>query len=385
MTRCSSLCFASMFPPDMPTSRIRPDALSVDTDVRTYPIRFVHLAEVPAHLNNLGLHGPSVVLITDENVAAHYRSPLVHAFEKAGWTPHVVVVPPGESSKSMDQLEQLYDTLLPLELERSTPVCTLGGGVVGDLGGFAAATLLRGLPLVHLPTSLLAQVDSSIGGKTGVNHSVGKNLIGSFYQPHGVLVDPETLHTLPAREWINGMAEAIKHGLIADPALVDYTEQHLTAILGDHDLSATVPAVRTAMHIKAQIVAEDTREAGKRAWLNFGHTFAHAIEQVAGYGTVAHGEAVALGMRAALYLSHRRAPQALDHARLDALLAMLPTPDVSALSFDALWTAMRHDKKTQDGTIRFVLLHAVGDPFVASDCSRASVQRAWDFVQQSTA
>ena len=369
----------------MPTSHIRPNALSVDTDVRTYPIRFVHLADVPAHLNDIGLHGPDVICVTDENVAAHYRSPLVHAFEAAGWNPHVVVVPPGESSKSLDRLSMLYDALLPLGLERSTPVCTLGGGVVGDLGGFTAATLLRGLPLVHLPTSLLAQVDSSIGGKTGVNHTVGKNLIGSFYQPHGVLVDPETLLTLPAREWVNGMAEAVKHGFIADPALIDYTEEHLVDILGHHDLEATVPAVRTAMQIKAQIVAEDTREAGKRAWLNFGHTFAHAIEQVAGYGTVAHGEAVALGMRAALYLSHRRAPHALDHERLDALLAQLPTPDISDLTFDALWEAMRHDKKTQDGTIRFVLLHAVGDPFVADDCSRASVQRAWDFVQQSTA
>lgn len=369
----------------MPSSRLRPDALSVDTDIRTYPIRFVHLADVPAHLNDLGLHGPRVVVVTDENVAAHYRTPLVHAFEAAGWTPHVVVVPPGESSKSIDRLSTLYDTLLPLGLERSTPVCTLGGGVVGDLGGFAAATLLRGVPLVHLPTSLLAQVDSSIGGKTGINHDVGKNLIGSFYQPHAVLVDPETLLTLPAREWVNGMAEAVKHGFIADPELIDYTERHLVDILGHHDLQATVPAVRAAMQIKAQVVADDEREAGKRAWLNFGHTFAHAIEHVAGYGTVAHGEAVALGMRAALYLSHRRAPAALDHDRLDALLAQLPTPDVSGLAFDALWEAMRHDKKTKDGTIRFVLLHAVGDPFVADDCTRASVQRAWDFVQQSTA
>jgi len=369
----------------MPASRIRPDALSVDTDVRTYPIRFVHLAEVPAHLNDLGLHGPDVVLISDENVAAHYRSPLVHAFETSGWTPHVAVVPPSEASKSLQQLSALYDDLLPLGLERTTPVCTLGGGVVGDLGGFVASTLLRGVPLVHLPTSLLAQVDSSIGGKTGINHAVGKNLIGSFYQPHGVLVDPETLRTLPAREWINGMAEAIKHGFVADPALIDYAETHLVDILGHHDLEATVPAVRTAMQIKAQIVAEDTREAGKRAWLNFGHTFAHAIEQVAGYGTVAHGEAVALGMRAALYLSHRRTPKTIDHDRLDALLAQLPTPNISSLAFDALWEAMRHDKKTQDGTIRFVLLRTVGDPFVADDCSRASVQRAWDFVQQSTA
>ena len=371
----------------MPTSSsdLRPKSLTVPADSRTYDIDFVSLAGVPAHLRTLGLHGPNVVIVTDENVAAHYRSPLVHAFEADEWVPHVVVVPPGESSKSLERLEMLYDALLPIGLERSTPVCTLGGGVVGDVGGFAAATLLRGVPLVHLPTSLLAQVDSSIGGKTGINHAVGKNLIGSFYQPHGVLVDPETLLTLPAREWINGMAETIKHGLIADAALVAYLDEHLVDILGHHSLEATVPAIRQAMAVKARVVGHDEREAGKRAYLNFGHTFAHAIEQVAGYGTVAHGEAVAIGMRAALYLSWQRHGDALDRERLDTLLTRLPLPDVSHLDFDALWTAMRHDKKTKDGRIRFVLLKALADPYVADDCAKPAVERAWDFVQQSPA
>ncbi len=362
---------------------LRPAPLSVRTDSRTYPIRFVALATVPTELRRLNLNGPDVIIVTDENVAAHYRSPLLHAFESDGWTPHLMVVPPGESSKSLGQLKQMYDTLLPQGIERSTPVCTVGGGVVGDLGGFAAATLLRGVPLVHVPTSLLAQVDSSIGGKTGINHDVGKNLIGSFYQPHAVLVDPETLLTLPAKEWINGMAEAVKHALIADVELIDYLEAHLVDILGHHNLEATVPAIRNAMQVKVDIVAQDEREAGQRAWLNFGHTFAHAIEHVAGYGAIAHGQAVAIGMRAALYLSHQRFPDAIDRDRLDALITRLPRPDVSHLRFDLLHQAMQHDKKTQDGTLRFVLLRAPGDPFVADDCTPGALRHAWQFACSS--
>jgi 3-dehydroquinate synthase len=348
---------------------------------RSYDVQFQSLATLPDVLSDAGLDPGPCVVVTDENVAAHYRTPLCTTLKAAGWDPFVQVVPPGESTKSDEHLHGLYDAILDHGIDRQTPVLALGGGVVGDLAGFAAATLLRGVPLVHLPTSLIAQVDSAVGGKTAINHATGKNLIGAFYQPEVVCADVTTLDTLPQREWTSGMAEVIKHACIADPALFEQLDANLVPVMNRQDRDLVETVIRDAVQVKATIVSEDEREAGRRAILNFGHTFGHAVEAVAGYGTFTHGEAVALGMRAGLYLSHRAHPDAIDRDRLDHVINAVPwSGDPSALSFDALWDAMQSDKKNEGDTVRFVVLRALGDATVTGGFSRDVLRRAWDFA-----
>ncbi len=346
---------------------------------RSYAIHFRSLSDVPELLTEAGLHPGRCLLITDEHVAAHYRSPLVHALREAGWTPRVIVCPPGESTKSADHLQSIHDTALDWGIDRQTPVLALGGGVVGDLAGFAAATLLRGVPLVHLPTSLIAQVDSSIGGKTGINHATGKNLIGAFYQPDLVVTDRQVIDTLPQREWMSGMAEVVKHALIADPDFIDFLEAHITEVLLRHS-GPTAEMIARAARIKAEVVSADEREQGRRAILNFGHTFGHAIERVSGYGTFTHGEAVALGMRANLYLTHRLHPT-VDWQRADQLVSSIPVDgSPTELSFGELLEAMQSDKKAVAGTLRFVVLDELGHAYLSDAPTRADLQKAWDHV-----
>ena len=257
----------------------------------------------------------------------------------------------------------------------------LGGGVVGDLAGFAAATLLRGLPLVQLPTSLLAQVDASVGGKTAINHDTGKNLIGAFYQPELVCADPHTLDTLPMREYTSGMAEVIKHALIRAPKLFEDLEEHLVPVMARKDREIVSSVIETAVGVKADVVSADEREEGQRAILNFGHTFAHALERVAGYGAFTHGEAVALGMRAGLYLSHQRHPEAVPRARLDHVIRAVPIEtDPSTVSFSDLYAAMAADKKNEGDTIRFVLLERLGEAYVTGDVTEDDARHAWHFA-----
>jgi 3-dehydroquinate synthase len=292
-----------------------------------------------------------------------------------------IVLPPGEATKSASCLHRIYDEALSWGIDRQTPVFALGGGVVGDLAGFAAATLLRGLPLVQLPTSLLAQVDASVGGKTAINHDTGKNLIGAFYQPRLVCADPDTLDTLPMDEYTSGMAEVVKHALIGDVDLMAFLEDHLVPVFSRRDREAVARTIEQAVRVKATVVAADERESGRRAILNFGHTFAHAIERVAGYGTFSHGEAVAVGMRAGLYLSHRRHPDALPRDRADDLIRAIPVEaEPSALSFDALYDAMAADKKNDGDTIRFVLLRRLGEAYVSGEVSRSEAEQAWRFA-----
>jgi 3-dehydroquinate synthase len=358
-----------------------PAALQITLpDGRGYPIVFAPLAEVPARMQEVGLRKGRCLVVTDAHVASSYLKPLETALEAAGWTPAAFVLPPGESTKSLDHLAALYDWALPLHLDRKTPLLALGGGVVGDIGGFAAATLLRGLPFVQLPTTLIAQVDSALGGKTGVNHPAGKNLIGAFHQPTLVCADLSTLRTLPDREWTSGLAEVVKHGLIADAAFVVWLEAHLGQLLR-RDPEATLRMVPRAAAIKAAIVSADEREQGQRALLNFGHTFGHAIEKVAGYGQFTHGEAVALGMRAALHLSHHRFPD-FDLPRLDALVRQLPVPDTLAtLPLPALMAAMQVDKKAEAGQLRFVLLRQPGEARVETGLSPAAITAAWNAIR----
>ena len=356
-------------------------AVFVDLGDRSYTVHFQSLADVPTLMADAGLSPGRCLLVSDQNVAAHYKTPLVEGLSTAGWTVRSIVRPPGEQTKSASHLHSIYDEALAWGIDRQTPVLALGGGVIGDLAGFAAATLLRGLPLVQLPTSLLAQVDASVGGKTAINHDTGKNLIGAFYQPTLVCADPYTLDTLPMREYTSGMAEVIKHALIRDPGLFEILGDNLVPVMARKDRDAISSVIENAVRVKAEVVSEDEREEGRRAILNFGHTFAHALERVAGYGAFTHGEAVALGMRAGLYLSHKRHPDALSRDRIDHIINAVPVEeDPSEVPFSELYEAMSADKKNQGGTIRFVLLERLGKAYVTGDVTESDVRQAWCFA-----
>ena len=346
-----------------------------------YAVHAEALAEAPRRLREAGLEPGLAVVVTDETVAGLYLDALADALRSGGWRVAPVVVTPGEGSKSLQTFAAVCDAALAAGPDRQTPVLTLGGGVVGDVGGFAAATLLRGLPLVHLPTTVLAQVDSSIGGKTGVNTARGKNLVGAFYPPRLVLADPATLQTLPEREIRSGLAEAVKHALLAGGPLFETLEAAWDR-LGEPDVLARV--VREAAAVKAGVVSGDERESGARAFLNLGHTFGHALEAAAGYGALTHGEAVAIGLRAALWLSAALAsgPPAgalpEPFARMDRLIARLSPPPVPATVADeAVLAAMGLDKKRDGGGLRFVVLDGLGAPRLASDVPEALVRAAW--------
>jgi 3-dehydroquinate synthase len=302
------------------------------------------------------------LIVTDENVAA-LEAPFAAALRSVGITPTLAVVHAGEASKSLDCAADLFDALVKIRADRHTAVVALGGGVVGDLAGFVAATYARGLPLLMVPTSLLAQVDSSVGGKVGVNHPRAKNIIGAFHQPVGVWIDTETLGTLPPRELRCGLAEVVKHGMILDAAYFHDVDRNASAIL-DREPSALRRIVSQSCRIKADVVTRDEREeTGLRAVLNFGHTIGHAIEAVAGYGgEFRHGEAVAVGMVAESRLAERLGWLTAEVTqRLVNLLERLGLP-TSAPGLDpaALLDAMSRDKKNRQGSIRFVLPRGIG-------------------------
>ncbi len=358
--------------------RSAPLQVSLDPE-RSYLIHFRPLRDVPALMSQAGLRTGRCIVVTDEHVAEYHLPTIEEALRGAGWDVLVVMLPPGETTKSPEHLQTIYDATLEWNIDRKTPLLALGGGVIGDLAGFAAATLLRGLPLIQLPTTLIAQVDSAIGGKTGINHPTGKNLIGAFYQPALVCADLETLGTLPEREWTSGLAEVVKHALIADPELFDFLESNWTEVL-QRNPSVVGGMIYRAARIKTKVVGEDEREAGRRAILNFGHTFGHAIERVAGYGQFTHGEAVALGMRAALYLSHRLHPE-LPLERADRLVTGIPVQGTAdSLPIDALLVAMQVDKKVEAGRLRFVVLSRIGHAYVAPTVDRKEVEAALAFA-----
>ncbi|MBM3270642.1 MAG: 3-dehydroquinate synthase, partial [Candidatus Sericytochromatia bacterium] len=291
----------------------------------------------------------------------------------AGWRPHVELVPPGEGTKSLSRAIRLYDAMAAAGLERRNPVIAVGGGVIGDLGGFLAATYLRGVPFVQVPTTLLAQIDSSVGGKVAVNLAAGKNLVGAFHQPASVVADPLVLHTLPPRQFRAGLAELIKYGAILDAGLFATIESRLRD-LHDRDLSVLVPLIARACELKAQVVAADEREGGLRRILNFGHTVGHAIEAVAGYGNILHGEAVAIGMVAAARLGALAGTCGAGVAeKLAAVLGAAGLPTATDLSPDRLVAAMATDKKVADGRVSWVLPTAIGSVTVRDDVSPADV------------
>jgi len=332
------------------------------------------LAEAGRHVAEALRPGRALV-VTDETVAGLYLELVERSLREAGFAVSVATVPPGETSKSHEQLLRVYDACYRASLERGSVVVALGGGVVGDLAGFAAATYLRGVACVQVPTTLLAQVDSSVGGKTGINLPGGKNLVGAFHQPSLVLADVATLATLDDRQVATGMAEVVKHAMIRDAALFARLEAD-SARLRARDASTLEEIVAWNCRIKAEVVAADEHESGLRAILNYGHTVGHAVEQVASYGAYTHGEAVALGMNAEADLARLRGGIGDKvHARQQALLAAFGLPSCLAapLAAEDLIAAMRHDKKVRAGRLRFVLPTDVGTVDIVDDVTDAEL------------
>lgn len=302
------------------------------------------------------------VVIADTNVVAPHAQQVLQSLAAAGFRADLVTVPAGETSKCVPELSRLWDELLKLRADRKTVIIAVGGGVTGDLAGFAAATFARGLPFIQIPTTLLAQVDSSVGGKVGINLPQAKNMVGAFWQPAGVLIDNDVLSTLPDREYRSGLAEVVKYGMILDADFFAYLEQHV-AELNRGERGAMQHIVARSCELKAQVVQHDEREeTGQRAVLNYGHTFCHAIETVTGYGSYLHGEAVAIGMVCAARLAVQLGRIDVQVAeRQQTLLAALGLPvSAAGLNHSALLAAMQRDKKVEHGELRFVLPTRLG-------------------------
>lgn len=318
------------------------------------------------------------LVITDDTVAGIHLDPVTRSLAAAGFTVSSAIVPAGEQSKSFEQLSRLCDACFRAGLERRSLIVALGGGVIGDLAGFVAATYLRGLPFVQAPTTLLAQVDSSIGGKTGINLPGGKNLVGSFHQPVLVLADVAALATLDDRQFSSGLAEVVKHAMIRDAALFDLLESDAGKLLA-RDPATLEEIVARNCGVKAAVVSADEREEGLRASLNYGHTVGHAVESVASYGVYTHGEAVALGMAAAAVIARSRSyiSDAVVVQQNKLLESFgLPTRLRRPLDADALLEAMRHDKKVLSGRLRFVLPVAIGQTRLVDDVTDDELRRA---------
>jgi 3-dehydroquinate synthase len=306
--------------------------------------------------------GPRIAVVTTTTVARLYAEGVRAGLEAAGFEPEVIEIPDGEEHKTLATLAGIYDRLIAARLDRGATLVALGGGVVGDLGGFAAATFLRGIALAHVPTTLVAQVDASVGGKTAVNHAAGKNLIGAFYQPRIVLADVDVLGTLPQREFVAGLAEVIKYGATLDRDLFAYLEGTLDQVL-TRDAATMVHVVAACCRLKAAVVGADEKEQEYRAVLNFGHTVGHAIEAVTGYGRYLHGEAVAIGMICATRISVARGYcDRATAARVRLLIerAGLPTEVPPDLEAEAIARAIGVDKKVRGGAVRFVCLDGLG-------------------------
>ena len=353
------------------------DVMTVNLSDRSYPILLGSdlAAEVRSKIAKLAAAGRKIAVLTDQHLVEHQGAALRAMFGDAP----MLVVPPGEETKSLASLGRVLDFLAAHHLERTSALYTVGGGVIGDLGGFAAAAWLRGIDYFQVPTTLLAMVDSSVGGKTGINLKAGKNLAGAFHQPRGVFIATELLATLPPREFAAGMAEVIKYGLLGDAGLFAQLDRSpLTAA------STELPAViHRCCTIKARIVETDERELapeGGRALLNLGHTFGHAIEQVTGYGRYLHGEAVAVGLAAAARLSQKLGHlAAVDVARIDAVLAAhaLPARLAAPLPAAALMTAMTTDKKVRAGLPRFVVLQRLGEAVTQDGVAAETIGAVW--------
>ncbi len=348
-------------------------ALNVDLGARSYPI-YIGPGLLGSGLLRSHVPSSQVAIVTNETIRPLYGERV--ARELADLQPLEIVLPDGERYKNLDVFNDVLSRLLERGFSRSCTLVALGGGVIGDLCGFVAASYMRGVRFIQVPTTLLSQVDSSVGGKTAVNHALGKNMIGAFHQPSAVIADIGTLDTLPAREVAAGLAEVIKYGLIRDPAFFAWLEEHMESLVAG-DPAARIHAVRQSCINKAAVVAADETEQGVRALLNLGHTFGHAIETAQSYQGLLHGEAVAVGMRMAAELSCRMGHLvAADCQRIIRLLERAglpvdPPEDVTVTSFQEL---MLRDKKTVDGNLRLILLRSIGEAYVCADVPAVKLQ-----------
>ena len=295
---------------------------------------------------------PKIGVVTDTHVASRYLQGTLRSLCKAGYDPTPIILPPGERTKTLGTIAKILDVLARHKFERQSLLLALGGGVIGDVTGFAAAIYQRGIPFVQVPTTLVAQVDSSVGGKTGVDHRLGKNLIGAFYQPRAVLIDPLTLRTLPRREWIAGLAEVIKYGIIADEEFFAFLEREIPALL-KLDEVPVIHAIKRSCEIKAHVVASDERESNRRRILNYGHTIGHALESLSGYRGLIHGEAVGVGLvQEADLACHMGLCRRDVVERIESLVQRAGLSEqISQASFASLWGAMQHDKKVIGGQV----------------------------------
>jgi len=347
---------------------------------RSYPIHIGAglLADLGKHCARLKL-GQRCVVISDATVARRYRKPALASLKAAGFAPVFISQPAGEKSKTLKNVQACYEQLAKHRIERGSFVVALGGGVVGDLAGFVAATYLRGIDFVQVPTTLLAQVDSSVGGKVGVNLPAGKNLVGAFHQPKLVLCDLDTLRTLSAREFRAGLAEVIKYGIIYDPKLFARLERDLPKLLQLHPATLTAVIARCCQ-IKAEVVGQDEKETGLRAILNFGHTLGHGLEAISKYGTYLHGEAISIGQVAAAKISQGKTGlSAKEAARITALFknAGLPTSvKLTPGQTRRLFTAMQLDKKVTAGQINFVLAKKIGQVIIGQRVEPVKIRAA---------
>ena len=350
------------------------DSLTVHTASHDYPIVITDLSgESSCDNKSMAaqvtpyIKGQQVLIVTNETVAPLYLQPLQEELS-AQFEVATCILKDGEQYKNQDSINEVYDVLMGQHFNRDVTLIALGGGVVGDMTGFAAASFMRGVHFIQIPTTLLSQVDSSVGGKTGINHAQGKNMIGAFWQPQMVLADMSTLRTLPKRELSAGLAEVIKYALIMDADFLTWLEQHLPAMMA-LDLAILGEAVKRCCHYKADIVAQDERESGIRAILNFGHTFGHVIETHQGYGNWLHGEAVAVGMVQAAELSQKIGwLTADDVSRLRRVLTLAELPTVPpAIDAEMALGLMGHDKKVKQGQIRLILLKSLGDAVLTAD------------------
>ena len=349
--------------------------LTVDLGDRSYPIYIGADLITDAQLYRPHIHGRQVMIVSNETVAPLYLDKVRGALD--GFDVASVILPDGEQYKNLGVLDQIYSALLEHRFDRRCTLVALGGGVIGDMAGFAAASYQRGVNFIQVPTTLLSQVDSSVGGKTGVNHPLGKNMIGAFHQPQCVIADTATLATLPDRELSAGLAEVIKYGLIDDAEFFAWLEQNMAALVA-RDHAALSYAIERSCRDKAAVVAADERESGQRALLNLGHTFGHAIETGMGYGSWLHGEAVGAGMCMAARMSRHLGWLSVDQlARVERLIeaAKLPTQPPEQVSAERFGELMAVDKKVMDGQLRLVLMHDIGGSVISADFDPQALQK----------
>jgi 3-dehydroquinate synthase len=350
--------------------------VSVDVGTHQYTIYIApgSLTHIGQRLSALG-EITGALVVTNPIIRQNYGELLTDCLVAAGYTVECIELPPGEATKSMEWAMRLYDHAIAMGLDRKSCIIALGGGVIGDLAGFVAATYMRGVPFVQVPTTLLAQVDSSVGGKVAINHPQGKNLIGAFYQPNMVLIDPLTLNTLPQREWLSGMAEVIKYGIIADTDFFDVLSQENVASLSRN--SAKIgEIIKRSCEIKAAVVNADEKETGLRMILNFGHTIGHALESATGYTRYTHGEAVAIGMVGAAMLA--RDSGWLDTAKVECIRSLIQQYQLpvhfNGIDINTIVSHLYHDKKKEGGAIRWVLPRSIGQVAITKEVSEEQIR-----------